>query len=82
MMKAISRRLDRLEERLGTAGESEATRRLRVRLNAARLRSESPPVSPDRLAKLSGMSVAAILNSSRQPVSAQLKFGKTTPEFD
>jgi hypothetical protein len=42
-MGAISKRLHRLEGRLGTAVESEATRHLRMRLENARLRYGSPP---------------------------------------
>jgi hypothetical protein len=64
-MKAIARRLRRLEERVGSAVESRETQRLRARLDAARLRSESRPVSPERQAKLRSMTIPAILNSTR-----------------
>jgi hypothetical protein len=65
-MGAISKRLHRLEGRLGTAVESEANRYLRVRLENARLRCGLPPPSPERLAELRGMTVSQILHSGRQ----------------
>ena len=65
-MRALARRLQRLEERFGLAVESEATRDLRARLEAARLRS-GPPISPERRGELKGMSLVEILNSTRRP---------------
>jgi hypothetical protein len=62
---AISKRLHRLERRLGTAVENEATRYLRVRLENARLRCGLPPASPERLAWLRGMTIPQILHSGR-----------------
>src|ERR1700686_1170870 len=56
-MRAIARRLQRLEERWRPAVESEATRQLRARLEAARLRCGSPPVSPARVLQLRGMTI-------------------------
>jgi hypothetical protein len=67
-MRAMARRLDRLEQRLGPAGESQGTRQLLARLEAARRRCELPPPSPEPSAELRGMSVAAILNAARQPL--------------
>jgi hypothetical protein len=65
-MGAISKRLHRLERRLGTAVESEATRHLRMRLENARRRCGSPAPSPERLAELRGMTVPQILHLGRQ----------------
>jgi hypothetical protein len=65
-MRAIARRLKRLEERFGPAEESWKTRHLRVRLEAARWRCGLPPISPERLAELRGKSIVEILYSSRQ----------------
>jgi hypothetical protein len=71
-MRDISRRLDRLEERLGLAGrrgpavESWETRVLRLRLEAARKRSGSPPISEERRAEIRGLTVADILVSARR----------------
>jgi hypothetical protein len=65
-MRAIARRLNRLEERFGTAEESWETRHLRVRLEAADRRCGLPPISPERLAELRGKSMVEILNSSQQ----------------
>ena len=66
-MRAILRRLDRLERRYGLAEvvESWEDMQLRARLEAARLRTGSLPISAARQAQLRGMSVVAILNSSR-----------------
>jgi hypothetical protein len=64
-MRAIARRLKRLEERFGTAEESWETRRLRLRLEAADRRCGLPPISAERLAELRGKSKAEILDSSR-----------------
>ena len=63
-MRAIARRLHRLEERFRPV-ESEKTRELRERLEAARLRAGLPPISPERLAELRGMGIVAILHSGR-----------------
>ena len=68
-MKALSRRLKQLEERFGPAVESEETRYLKLRLEAARLRSGLLPIPPERRAGLRGMSVPSILNSSRHVAS-------------
>lgn len=65
-MGAISKRLDRLEGRLGTAVESEATRHVRMRLENARRRCKLPPPSRERLAGLRGMGIVQILHSGRQ----------------
>jgi hypothetical protein len=64
-MRVIVRRLRRLEERLCPALESWEMQRLRGRLEAARLRSESPPISSKHEAMLRGRSIPDILNSSR-----------------
>jgi hypothetical protein len=66
-MKAIMRRLERLERRVGLAEvvESWEDRQLRKRLEAARLRTESLPISAARQAELRGMTIVEILNSSR-----------------
>jgi len=85
-MTAISRRLDRLEERFGLAGrcgpavESWETRELRMRLEAAHLRSGSPPISPERQAELKGRSVSGILDSGRrQAAERPRELGTTVP---
>ena len=65
-MRAIARRLKRLEERFGTAEESWETRQLRLRLEAADRRCGLPPISRERLAELRGKSMVEILDSSRQ----------------
>jgi hypothetical protein len=70
-MRAILKRLGRLEERSGlaerpgTAAENEQTRYLRIRLQNSRLRCGLPPPSPERLAWLSHMTIPQILNSHR-----------------
>ena len=64
-MRAIARRLKRLEERFGTAEESWETHKLRLRLEAADRRCGLAPISPERLAELRGKSKAEILDSSR-----------------
>jgi hypothetical protein len=69
-MGAISKRLHRLERRLGTEIESEATRHLRMRLDHARRRCGSPAPSQERLAELRGMTVVQILHSGRQKSAA------------
>jgi len=65
-MRAIARRLHRLEQRLGPPVESWETREVLARLNAARLRRGLPPPSAERTRELRGMSITQILNSSRQ----------------
>ena len=81
-MRAITRRLRRLEERFGTAVESVETRHLRMRLDAARLRCELPPISPDRLAVLRGKSIVEILKAGRQRAAWRaLGSEKAAPEF-
>jgi hypothetical protein len=76
-MRTLARRLQRLEERFGLAErlgpevDDSKTRRLRSRLQAARLRTEKRPISPERQRELRGMSIAAILNSSRYPLPGQ-----------
>jgi hypothetical protein len=66
-MRAIARRLQRLEERLVPAVESWETRRLLARLEAARLRVDATPITPERRAELRGMTIPAILHSRRHP---------------
>ena len=68
-MRALARRLHRLEERFGSAVESAETRHLRVRFEGARLRCGLPPISPERLAELRGMSIAGILSAGRERVA-------------
>ena len=65
-MRALTNRLRRLEERFDTTVESEESRYLRRRLDAARLRCALPQPSPDRLAKLRGMTIPEILNWGRR----------------
>ena len=65
-MRAIARRLRRLEERLGPPLETWQTRHLQARLEAARRRCGLPPPSPERLAELRGMSIVDILKSHRR----------------
>ena len=65
-MRAIARRLRRLEERLGPPPETWETRHLQARLEAARRRCGLPPRSPERLAALRGMSIVDILKSHRR----------------
>jgi hypothetical protein len=64
-MKAVAKRLRRLEQRWRPAVETHETRRLRTRLEAARLRCELPPISAERLNELRRMSIVEILNSGR-----------------
>ena len=70
-MRAIVRRLRRLEERLGPSVETQETRHLRARLEAARLRCGLKPIPPERLAELRHMSIVAILHSGRQRAGAR-----------
>ena len=65
-MKALARRLRRLEERLGLTVETRETRHLRTRLEAARLRCGLTRIPPARLADLRHISIVDILNSGRQ----------------
>ena len=75
-MRAFARRLQRLEERfgleerLGPAAASWETLRVLARLEAARVRTGSPPISPERQAELRSMTVPEILNSSRRRANA------------
>jgi hypothetical protein len=84
-MRAIARRLDRLEERFGLAQrcgpavENWETRHLRMRLEAARLRCGSPPISPERQAELRGMRVVHILNAARQRAAGARHSESGTP---
>jgi len=71
----MDRRLQRLEKQLGPAVEDWRTRELRARLEAARARTKSTPISPERQAELRGMTIVEILNSSRCRVP-------TTPELE
>ena len=65
-MKAIARRLRRLEARLRPPVESWEMRRLLERLETARRRCGLLPPSPERLAELRNRSVAEILVAGRQ----------------
>ena len=64
-MRAIARRLQRIETRLGLVAETREERAQATRLEAARLRCGLPPPSPERLAELRGMSIVDILNAAR-----------------
>ena len=64
-IKTISRRLQRLEKRFGLVEETWEEKVWRARFEAARLRSGSPPPSPERRAELRGMSICQILNAAR-----------------
>ncbi len=82
-MRTIARRLQRLEERCGPLVESAATKRLRVRLEAARVKLGSPPVSSKHLEGSRVMSIVEILKAGRQRVAlAQKERPKTAREFD
>ena len=70
-MRAIARRIERLEERFGPPVESWETQEQRRRLEAARLRCGVLPPFPERLAELKGMTIVDILNSSRQAGKGQ-----------
>jgi hypothetical protein len=65
-MRAIDRRLRRLERHFGPEFESSEMCALQVRLEAARLRCGLLPPTPERLTKLKGMSVVQILNEGRE----------------
>jgi hypothetical protein len=71
-MRAIARRLRRLEERNGPAIEDWRTLELRARLEAARLRSGLPPTSGEPQRKLTGLTIVDILNSSRRASAPEL----------
>ena len=80
-MRAIARRLRRLEERLGPPPETWETRHLQARLEAARRRCGLPAPSPERLAALRGMSIVDILKSHRQrAAAARTESGKSAAE--
>jgi hypothetical protein len=64
------RRLQRLEKQLVPAVGDWRTRELLARLEAARVRTGSPPISPERQAELRSMTVPEILNSSRRRANA------------
>ena len=77
-MRAIERRLARLEQRFGLVEETNEERVLRTRLEAARLRlkaagmrSETPPPSPEHRAGLRGMSIVDILNAARDRLALE-----------
>jgi hypothetical protein len=83
-MRAIARRLQRLERRLGPAVESPETRLVLARLEAARLRRGLAAISPQRMEELRGMSVCRILNDARQKaaLAGQRESERTASEFD
>jgi hypothetical protein len=70
-LRAYSRRLRRLErqfcpESLGPDTPTAKGQELVARLESARLRANTPPTSPERMAEIKGMSIIEILNTSRQ----------------
>jgi len=69
-MRAFARRLQRLEERRVPAAASWEALRVLARLEAARLRTKTPPISLERQAALRGMTIPEILNSSRRRANA------------
>jgi hypothetical protein len=70
-MRAISRRLQRLEKSLGSSEvENQETPWLQMRLKNARLRCGSPQPSAEHLAGLRGMTIVQILHSGRQKSAA------------
>jgi hypothetical protein len=69
-MRAIARRLQRLEQRFGLVEETAEAKIVQARLEAARLRCGLSPPSPNRLAGLMGLSVCEILNAGRQHAAA------------
>ena len=82
-MRAIVRRLARLEQRFGLVEETRETKILlarlaaaHLRLEAAGMRSETPPPSPKHLARLRGMSIVQILNAARNRLA--LAHSRTT----
>jgi hypothetical protein len=64
-MRTISKRLRRLEERIGPPLETGQTQHLRARLEAARRRCGLPAIFPERLAELRDMSIVDILMAGR-----------------
>ena len=71
-MKAIHRRLRKLEEGLGLVPETEQEKRLRARLEAARARMAAwgyPVTQPDEN-ELSGMTIVEILHRGRERARA------------
>ena len=70
-MRALVRRLRRLEERLEPTVDTQETRHLRARLEAARLRCGLTPIPPERLADLRHMSIVDILHSGRHRAGAR-----------
>lgn len=77
-MRAIVRRLRRLEQHLGDAVETWQTHYLQAHLEAARRRCGLPPISPQRLAELRGMSVIEILlNGRRRAKRKAAEFGRS-----
>jgi len=80
-MLNLRRRLRRLEKKqLGTAVESEQTRCLQARLQAARLRCKVLPPSPEHLAGLRGMTIVQILHSGRQKSAEAAELSDLKPD--
>ena len=77
-MKAIARRLQRLEARFRPAIDTHHTRRLRARIDAAHLRCGFQPISPKCLAKLRTMSLIEILHSGRDRVALARRESEST----
>jgi hypothetical protein len=65
-MRAIAKRLHRLEKRFGAEVESQETWFLRARIEAARRRCALQPIHSRSVGAFSGMNIIAILNSGRQ----------------
>jgi hypothetical protein len=68
-MRAIARRLYRLEERFGVVVENGETLYLRARLERARRRCGLQPIPSVRVAELRAVSIVAILHLGRQSAS-------------
>ena len=81
-MRAIARRLHRLEQRLGPPVESRETRAVLARLEAARLRHGLPPISPERTSELRVMSITQILNAARQRAAVAHQRESSAPHPD
>ncbi len=64
-MRALVRRLRRLEKLLAPAVESEHSRRLRARIEDGRVRLGPPPSDPEPRAEFAGMSVIEMLHAGR-----------------
>ena len=81
-MKAIVRRLHRLEERFNRRLKAQKCDPC-VRVSTRHvLRCGLPPISPDSRAELKGMSIVAILNSGRQRAAWRARGSeKAAPEF-